>query len=363
MPSDSYLRRYREILGVQEGASAADVKRAYHRQAQKWHPDFNAGDPAVAEARMKEINEAYAVLTGRAGVAAGDAGAGGRTGYGERAERGQRAAEDERTGWAKGTDWTNGGQGTGWTRGAGGARATKVPNRARNRTVAAIAAAFVVWAGARFYSNRAAEQARAQAARIAAYRQREAEAQAARAAADARTKAERTRKARAAADARAKAERARTTQATRAAEEERDRRDAEAENARAAQAAEDAEDAEEKTAAPPTVTLIAATQVRAKVDSQILTKAGSAGGTVTVTLDADITVGGRVVARRGAGGLGVVTSADKGFVEIRLTSLTLGGRAVPISTDRVRVLADRAIPQGTPVQFLLAAPVTVRPAE
>jgi curved DNA-binding protein CbpA len=352
MPSDSHHRRCREILGVQEGAPAADVKDAYLRQARRWHPDANLGNAAEAEKRMKEINEAYAVLTGRAGVAAG---AWGRA-EDERAERDRRAAEDERAGWTKGTKGANGAR---WTGGA------KVPNRARSRTVAAIAAALAVWAAASLYGSRAAEQARAGAARTAALRQREDAAKRAgadrdRAAADERAKAERARKtqaARAAADERARAERAR---AARAAAEVRDaeagRRAEAAENARTAEAAEAEMDA------PPAVTLIAATQVRAKVDSQISTKASSAGGIITVTLDADITVDGRVVARRGAGGLGVVAAADRGFAEIRLTSLTLGGRAVPISTDRVRVLADRAIPQGTPVQFLLAAPVTVQPA-
>jgi molecular chaperone DnaJ len=72
------------VLGVERGASDAEVKRAFRRLAQQWHPDVNQ-DPA-AQARFKEINEAYQILSdpprrqqydmfGRAGLGA-DAGAG-----------------------------------------------------------------------------------------------------------------------------------------------------------------------------------------------------------------------------------------------------------------------------------------------
>lgn len=52
---------YYAVLGVERGASDADVKKAFRRLAQRWHPDVNA-DPA-AQARFKEINEAYQVLS------------------------------------------------------------------------------------------------------------------------------------------------------------------------------------------------------------------------------------------------------------------------------------------------------------
>ena len=53
---------YYKILGVEKRASADDIKKAYRRLARKYHPDVNPGDKA-AEARFKEINEAYEVLS------------------------------------------------------------------------------------------------------------------------------------------------------------------------------------------------------------------------------------------------------------------------------------------------------------
>jgi molecular chaperone DnaJ len=49
------------VLGVERGASDADIKRAFRRLAQQWHPDVNQ-DPGAPE-RFKEINEAYQVLS------------------------------------------------------------------------------------------------------------------------------------------------------------------------------------------------------------------------------------------------------------------------------------------------------------
>lgn len=51
---------YYEILGVPRTATEAEIKKAYRRLAQKYHPDVNK-DPG-AEAKFKEINEAYEVL-------------------------------------------------------------------------------------------------------------------------------------------------------------------------------------------------------------------------------------------------------------------------------------------------------------
>lgn len=53
-------RDYYDILGVPKSASAADIKSAYRKSALKHHPDKNK--EAGAEAKFKEINEAYEVL-------------------------------------------------------------------------------------------------------------------------------------------------------------------------------------------------------------------------------------------------------------------------------------------------------------
>ena len=52
---------YYQILEVNRKASDKDIKKAYRRLARKYHPDVNQGDKS-AEARFKEINEAYEVL-------------------------------------------------------------------------------------------------------------------------------------------------------------------------------------------------------------------------------------------------------------------------------------------------------------
>lgn len=54
-------RDFYEVLGVSRGASEAEIKRAYRQLAMKYHPDRNPGD-ATAEAKFKEINQAYEVL-------------------------------------------------------------------------------------------------------------------------------------------------------------------------------------------------------------------------------------------------------------------------------------------------------------
>ena len=80
-------RDYYDILGVGRTASDEDVKRAFRRLAQRWHPDVNT-EPGADE-RFKELNEAYQVLSdpqrrqaydmfGRAGLGgSGDPSAGG----------------------------------------------------------------------------------------------------------------------------------------------------------------------------------------------------------------------------------------------------------------------------------------------
>lgn len=55
-------------LGVRRNASRATIDRAFRRLAMKYHPDRNIGDEDAAR-RMQEINDAYAILTGRAPAA------------------------------------------------------------------------------------------------------------------------------------------------------------------------------------------------------------------------------------------------------------------------------------------------------
>ena len=84
-------RDYYEVLSLQKGASDDDIKKAFRQMAKKYHPDLNPGDKE-AEARFKEVNEAYEVLSdaqkkarydqyGHAGVDP-NFGAGGYQGYG-----------------------------------------------------------------------------------------------------------------------------------------------------------------------------------------------------------------------------------------------------------------------------------------
>ena len=73
-----------EVLGVPKGASQDEIKKAYRELARKYHPDHYAGNPLadLAEEKMKEINEAYAVLTKDGGAGASSAsGSYGSAGY------------------------------------------------------------------------------------------------------------------------------------------------------------------------------------------------------------------------------------------------------------------------------------------
>ena len=56
-------RDYYEILGVSKNASVSEIKKAYRRLALKWHPDKHKENKKEAEAKFKEINQAYEVLS------------------------------------------------------------------------------------------------------------------------------------------------------------------------------------------------------------------------------------------------------------------------------------------------------------
>src|SRR5262245_7324004 len=55
------FKDYYQTLGVTKAASEKEIKQAYRKLARKHHPDVNPGDKS-AEAKFKEINEAYEVL-------------------------------------------------------------------------------------------------------------------------------------------------------------------------------------------------------------------------------------------------------------------------------------------------------------
>lgn len=89
-------RDYYEVLGIQKGASEDEIKKAYKKKAREYHPDLHPDDP-TCEDKMKEVNEAYEVLSdadkksrydqfGHAGVdpsyGAGDGGFSGMGGMG-----------------------------------------------------------------------------------------------------------------------------------------------------------------------------------------------------------------------------------------------------------------------------------------
>lgn len=62
---ERYKMDYYKILGISQQADAEQIKQAYRKQAKKYHPDLNPGNPE-AEAKFKEVVEAYEVLADEA---------------------------------------------------------------------------------------------------------------------------------------------------------------------------------------------------------------------------------------------------------------------------------------------------------
>ena len=59
---DWFDKDFYKVLGVAKDVSDAELKKTYRKLARKYHPDSNPGD-AAAEAKFKEISEAYSVLS------------------------------------------------------------------------------------------------------------------------------------------------------------------------------------------------------------------------------------------------------------------------------------------------------------
>ena len=56
-------RDYYEILGIPRNASEDEIKKAYRNLARQFHPDLHPDKRKEMEAKFKEINEAYHVLS------------------------------------------------------------------------------------------------------------------------------------------------------------------------------------------------------------------------------------------------------------------------------------------------------------
>lgn len=56
-------KNYYKTLGVERNATSEEIKKAYRKLAMKWHPDRNKDNKQAAEAKFKEIGQAYSILS------------------------------------------------------------------------------------------------------------------------------------------------------------------------------------------------------------------------------------------------------------------------------------------------------------
>ena len=56
-------RDYYDVLGIDKSATAQEIKSAFRKKAKEYHPDLNKDNPKEAEAKFKEVQEAYSVLS------------------------------------------------------------------------------------------------------------------------------------------------------------------------------------------------------------------------------------------------------------------------------------------------------------
>jgi len=109
-----------DVLGVSRSASKEEIKAAYRKLAKRYHPDLNDGSP-VADAKMKELNEAYTILVkcgaqqqnkgaGQQGQGAHRNSTGQYGGYGSSTQGSRDPFEDFFRGFAGFGRYTHGGQ-------------------------------------------------------------------------------------------------------------------------------------------------------------------------------------------------------------------------------------------------------------